>query len=53
MLLLLGTASVSSESDASSELSVSDFAACQCCIDSPRACPSASRSISPSVRSIS
>jgi len=53
VFLLVGTASVSSESEPSSELSVVSLAARECCIDLANASPSSSRSISVSVRSIS
>ena len=53
VLLLVGTASFSSESDPSSELSVVELAARECWIDSANASPSPSSSISVSVRSIS
>ena len=53
VFLLVGTASVSSESEPSSELSVVSLVACECWIDSANASPSPSRSISVSVRSIS
>jgi len=53
VFLLVGTASVSSDSDPSSELSVVELTARECRIDSANASPSPSRSISVSVRSIS
>ena len=53
VFLLVGTASVSSESEPSSELSVVALAARQCWIDSANASPSPSRSISVSGRLIS
>ena len=53
VFLLVGTASVSSESEPSSELSVVSLAARECWMDSANASPSSSRSISVSVRSIS
>ena len=53
VFLLVGTASVSSSSEPSSELSVVTLAARECWIDSANASPSPSRSISVWVRSIS
>ena len=53
VFLLVGTGSVLSESEPSSELSVVALAARECWIDSANASPSPSRSILVSVRSIS
>jgi len=53
VFLLVGTASVLSESEPSSELSVVSLPARECWIDSANASPNPSRSISVSVRSIS